>query len=813
MPALKAFCRVWEFGSDDLFFPALSSALVRAVWLLGLLGAVLHFRETLGCEHTPHYLAGLSAAFLLVTVLAVGTEAAIAVLSARGTITYVRPRRHVPTLLYLRAGMLALEVVMLAMGTAFAVRESQQESEEMGEEVEGAKDFCPHLDEALTAAKVVLGGYWVAMCIFLTLVVVYLDPCHCYSAQVRVNHAHLSKRLREGDVDQELVERHWEVVHSIWEKRFRVACCCLAGRDDAHRTAYREVAEIFAHLFCDTEVVMSDIAAGFLLLQREQLALERDGGKGGGRGKTRCHGDEELGLENGGNEGGNETDLPFDFQLEEDREIFQDSLYFLKYAIGMYSWPFYMYMNPLCGLCHLYPHLNCCCCRGGCGSDRTSHPSQVLKDNRCSCHLGGLRQFTDLEEEGDVVYASFENQLYMVPHAVCLDHHTKSVVLAFRGTLSFRDIVTDLMASTRPVEVVPGHPEFLVHKGMLQTASAILERLDEERVLERAFERVPGYRLVLVGHSLGAGCAGALSILLRGRYSDLRCFCYAPTGALLNEAAAHFTEGFVTSVTLGKDLVARLNVPNTHKMKDDLVRLLQTCRRPKCRVLLEGCLETLCSCFGRKFLFDSKGHAMPPGKSKHGMEESHTWEGLEVVSNDDEGAQSDVETNPLLSSAVSVDPEESLCISTTFRPLAGQGRGGSQTHPSRDIPEEEVMPILHPNLSALKLPVRSRGRDSSSGGREGSCSPSSSLTREVERRLLPLYLPGKVIHIVNRSDRGGCLCGSGGTSREFEARWSNRYKFDRILVSPEMVRDHFPDVLEKAMKRVWNSRQVDSEEL
>ncbi len=47
----------------------------------------------------------------------------------------------------------------------------------------------------------------------------------------------------------------------MWEKRFKVACC-VAGSDDVHQLAYREVAEIFAHLFCDTNVVMSDIAAG-----------------------------------------------------------------------------------------------------------------------------------------------------------------------------------------------------------------------------------------------------------------------------------------------------------------------------------------------------------------------------------------------------------------------------------------------------------------------------------------------------------------------------------------------------------------------
>jgi len=107
--------------------------------------------------------------------------------------------------------------------------------------------------------------------VLVVFVLIYLDPCHCYSA--KVNHATVQQHIRSGNVDRTVVRQQWSLSHSVWEKRFKVACC-FAGSDDAHQVAYKEVAEIFAHLFCDTNVVLSDIAAGMVLLQKEHFAQE-----------------------------------------------------------------------------------------------------------------------------------------------------------------------------------------------------------------------------------------------------------------------------------------------------------------------------------------------------------------------------------------------------------------------------------------------------------------------------------------------------------------------------------------------------------
>jgi sn1-specific diacylglycerol lipase len=75
-------------------------------------------------------------------------------------------------------------------------------------------------------------------------------------------------------------------------------------------------------------------------------------------------------------------------------------------------------------------------------------------------------------------------------------------------------------------------------KGMVQTATYIRNKLEKENLLGKAFahnpERgTPDFRLVLVGHSLGAGTAAILALLLRHEYPHVHCYAYSPPGGLL----------------------------------------------------------------------------------------------------------------------------------------------------------------------------------------------------------------------------------------------------------------------------------------
>lgn len=80
--------------------------------------------------------------------------------------------------------------------------------------------------------------------------------------------------------------------------------------------------------------------------------------------------------------------------------------------------------------------------------------------------------------------------------------------------------------------------DWLGHKGMVQAAEYIRDKLIGEEILQQARQRDPArgtleFGLVFVGHSLGAGTASILAILLKQAYPDLLCYSFSPPGGLL----------------------------------------------------------------------------------------------------------------------------------------------------------------------------------------------------------------------------------------------------------------------------------------
>ena len=698
MPPLIACGRKWEFGSDDLVFPGVVSVFVRAVWLIGVLVGVVLFRDALTCQHS-HLLGGFSFAVMGLILITIILETTITVFSARGTIVRAKPRRPIVHLLHFRAAVFLAEIMLLITGTVFAFLPTNKQD----------YDTCPDLDIAVLVTQVIVGVSWAIIITIVIFLLIYLDPCHCYSA--KVNYSMIERHVRSGLVDSTIVQQHWRLTHSVWEKRFRVACC-IAGSDDTHQHAYREVAEIFSHLFCDTNMVLSDIAAGLVLLQKEHLAQE-----------------EELRSTSNTSQSGHTS---LNFQNTEESEIFKRALHYIKFAMAAYSWPLYAYMNPCTCCWNLLCLMQCCPCK------RRLRPN-VTNDNTCFCYLAGLRQIAGLNEM-DIMYASFENDLYRSPFLVCLDHEMQSVVIAIRGTFSMQDVITDMTASTQPIEF-PEHPTFVVHKGMLKTATWIKEKLDELEILQQSFGKVSNYSLIVTGHSLGSGVACILSMLLRDLYPDLHCFCFSPTGSLLNHAAAEYTKSFVTSVTLGEDMVARLSVSNTHLLKEDIIRVLETCNKPKCQILIEGTLEIICKCVGRPMV----------------IADHHTDLG------DEENSRNH---------GVPQNPDDSL----------------------------EYTPLLRQNLSTLRLPQSHLSTRSTASVGEND---------DTDHPLIPLFPPGRVIHLVDASKTLVSFCGT----RTLQAQWAPKESFKQIKVSPDMLRDHLPDVLHSAMKYVWKEKMAEIEDL
>lgn len=105
--------------------------------------------------------------------------------------------------------------------------------------------------------------------------------------------------------------------------------------------------------------------------------------------------------------------------------------------------------------------------------------------------------------------------------------------------------MTDLNAEGDQLPLDPPRDDFTGHKGMIEAAVYLLNKLKNDKILERAFNHNPErgtkeFGLILVGHSLGAGTASILAILMKQEFRDLFCYSYSPPGGLLR----YFLNGF-----------------------------------------------------------------------------------------------------------------------------------------------------------------------------------------------------------------------------------------------------------------------------
>lgn len=111
-------------------------------------------------------------------------------------------------------------------------------------------------------------------------------------------------------------------------------------------------------------------------------------------------------------------------------------------------------------------------------------------------------------------------------HFVAVDRVQKALVFAVRGTFSVSELVTDLVGFTEPF--CGGE----AHAAMADMAKKTWEAV-REPLLAKLTSLPTDYELVITGHSLGAGVACLINILIRHTNAvpaayQVRCFAYAP---------------------------------------------------------------------------------------------------------------------------------------------------------------------------------------------------------------------------------------------------------------------------------------------
>jgi len=457
---------------------------------------------------------------------------------------------------------------------------------------------------------------WMDIATFLTVTFVFL---HRYSPKK-------SEALQLDSFDRTSLE--WEACLRIWCRIFRVVTCNLFGYVGSGEEAdeiYRSVAETFNSWFSGTELSLSDLLAGVILIRLDQKRNQAMMHKYTPENNTISEyvpnakavqkhfgvlGTSVRSIQPAA------TDSESTALSQQAYQVLDDLNEHMPFMIALYGWKLQVYANgvrfkPLSALSNVIP-LSPGALRFGTG------------DNCFRCSQQTVLKQTELNSD-EVIYGQFSTEArdeagsIQVPHALFVCKEKKELVISLRGTLSLQDLMTDAMIAPEALTTAgrcwgfDGASHY-AHAGMLKVAMRIRGLLERTQVLHRLLGMDPrkyeqtyfppagheteqvkidwgtlpdcrGYKVVVVGHSLGAGVGAILTLMLRSTFEGTTCLAYAGPGAIFSHELAQESEKWCTNIFLGYDIVPHLNWQTLSRLRLKVFDMLYRCKVSKSRIM------------------------------------------------------------------------------------------------------------------------------------------------------------------------------------------------------------------------------------
>mmetsp|Transcript_110796 Transcript_110796/g.320202 ORF Transcript_110796/g.320202 Transcript_110796/m.320202 type:complete len:850 (+) Transcript_110796:50-2599(+) len=487
---------------------------------------------------------------------------------------------------------------------------------------------------------------------------------------------------------------------------------------------------------------------------------------------------------------------------ELDRRTLIEINHYVHMAIGIYGLALEVFTASV------YPHTSILSPRNACGAVcralrccRPAGPRVAVGDQCCGANEAALhRAIADGCRLNDtkfptLVWATWENRGAGTspPLAVLLDHETRSLVVAVRGTMDAKDCVADLTASPAFFDPLgmsgpsdAREPPFdsehglYVHSTILCCARDALERLTEAGLSDSLApgREAHGWGVVCVGHSLGAGVACLLALLLRGtgkpEFAEARAVVFEPPGGLLSKRLAEATGrlGFVAAVC-SHDWISRLSVRAVQELRERVLDELHGCDRSKMQLAmiaisnffhksrgLPCCLRLVCCCCGigpmlsRLFLRLGGG----PLKHRHEVSDPKLYrQGYSRV----RGSSAGVANSAPMSSV-------------------GGALPSSKSAPAAPSSSSAEPPSL-PDLAAPDSATARQGAETNG--------PVDALDLFPE-----LWPPASVIYFRPVASEKW-LCGLYTAFTEWTAEWIGPADLYELILSPRSAELHFPNIL------------------
>eukprot|EP00466_Bigelowiella_natans_P013282 jgi/Bigna1/136467/aug1.34_g11175 len=166
--------------------------------------------------------------------------------------------------------------------------------------------------------------------------------------------------------------------------------------------------------------------------------------------------------------------------------------------------------------------------------------SRMIADKEGHKFQNFVSQYTGLQET-DVIHVDAKGGLHRPVHYVAVDQAMGAIVVVLRGSMSISDVLTDL--NCKPDQFIFRGQHYQVHRGILRSAREL--DIEIRPLVLSLREDNPGFKTVVVGHSLGAG-----------------------VGTLLT---AIWCSEQVTTVVVGDDVIPRLSLASMHALRKKVV--------------------------------------------------------------------------------------------------------------------------------------------------------------------------------------------------------------------------------------------------
>ncbi|XP_027365884.1 uncharacterized protein LOC113872490 isoform X2 [Abrus precatorius] len=168
-----------------------------------------------------------------------------------------------------------------------------------------------------------------------------------------------------------------------------------------------------------------------------------------------------------------------------------------------------------------------------------------------------------------------KNSSVMRPaYYIGVDTRKRLVILGIRGTHTLYDLITDIVSSSDGEVTFEGYS---THFGTAESARWFLHH--EIEIIRKCLEKHEGFRLRIVGHSLGGAIASLLAIMIHRKSSKELGFSPEIVTAVgygtppcVSKELAESCSGYVTTVVMQDDVIPRLSVASLTRLRNEILQ-------------------------------------------------------------------------------------------------------------------------------------------------------------------------------------------------------------------------------------------------